>query len=570
MEEDNPPGKEDEPPEQRSDRAEPSTPGVDATAIETKTKKGDGAVINPVLPILNHTPVKQLPKGNLTPDGRKYRLLHDELKVKYRELHAKNQDIQEKLKKSEDLLEKFAIENESLRQEKEVLENRFSQETPDSRPAVMKMNNADIFIIKPKKSTKNPAKPSTETCAISGCENNNSDLIKCNICGNAICEDCSSVKITKLRPIMNQCSTLYFICKCCDVAMREKEADVYDQMKSQITAQKTELECCERQNEKLSVDANATQKVRETCFKLTDENKAKSLKIDELQESIRQKNLLHSGCNGQINNLKQQTKTLTDHQESLRILLEERESSLHDTETKLVSLQQTSNTNPASERDRNIEELINQRFDKIDKNIDALIEKKLAGSASNSQPSEHNGSNKSFSAVVGGPTINENAVTAMVTSRNAEILEKQEQEKRINNIIIYGVTEQRVDDNVSIQEHDKEFFTSLLEAIDINVTPKQITRLGKEQAGKTRPVKVVLKSVADKGKIMSSLNKLKNVDEPIRGISVRDDYTIEERQLIKSMAEEAKRKNDNDNVTHWKVRGTPKNGLKVVKITTRK
>ena len=105
--------------------------------------------------------------------------------------------------------------------------------------------------------------------------------------------------------------------------------------------------------------------------------------------------------------------------------------------------------------------MINQRFDKIDKNIDALIEKKLAGSASNSQPSEHNGSNKSFSAVVGGPTINENAVTAMVTSRNAEILEKQEQEKRINNIIIYGVTEQRVDDNISIQEHDKEFFTSL-------------------------------------------------------------------------------------------------------------
>ena len=69
---------------------------------------------------------------------------------------------------------------------------------------------------------------------------------------------------------------------------------------------------------------------------------------------------------------------------------------------------------------------------------------------------------------------------------------------------------------------------------------------------------------------MSSLNKLKNADEPIRGINVRDDYTIEERQLIKSMAEEAKRKNQNDNVTHWKVRGTPKNGLKVVKITTRK
>ena len=361
--------------------------------------------------------------------------------------------------------------------------------------------------------------------------------------------------------------TLYFICTCCDVLMREKEIDVYDHMKSKITVLTEELESCERQNEKLSVDANTTLKVQETCHKLADENKAKSLKIDELQESIKQKK--HSGCNGQINNLNQQVKTLTDHQESLRALLEERESSLHDTEAKLISLQQTSDNSPASVANNNIEVLINQRFDKLDKDIDALIDKKLAGSAGNSQPPEHNGPKKLFSAAVGSPSMNESAVTKIVSSRNAEILEKQEQEKRINNIIIYGVTEQRVDDNISIQEHDREFITSFLQAIDITVTPKQITRLGKEQTGRNRPVKVILKSVADKSQIMSSLTKLKNADESIRGISVRDDYTIEERQLIKSMTEEAKRRNENDNVTHWKVRGTPKIGLKVVKITTR-
>ena len=78
-----------------------------------------------------------------------------------------------------------------------------------------------------------------------------------------------------------------------------------------------------------------------------------------------------------------------------------------------------------------------------------------------------------------------------------------------------------------------------------------------------------MKNVEDKGNIMSSLNKLKNASEPLRGISVRDDYTVEERQLIKSMTKEAKRKNETDNVTHWKVRGTPKNGLRVVKVTAR-
>ena len=78
-----------------------------------------------------------------------------------------------------------------------------------------------------------------------------------------------------------------------------------------------------------------------------------------------------------------------------------------------------------------------------------------------------------------------------------------------------------------------------------------------------------MSSSDDKEQIMLSLRKLKNAEAPLRSISIRDDYTIEERQLIKSMQEEAKRRNEAVNVTHWKVRGTPKNGLRVVKITAR-
>ena len=123
---------------------------------------------------------------------------------------------------------------------------------------------------------------------------------------------------------------------------------------------------------------------------------------------------------------------------------------------------------------------------------------------------------------------------------------------------------------MSLKDHDQNFITDLLTAIEVdNVTPKQIARLGNVVAGQTRPIKVVLESSDDKDKVMSSLRKLKNAEAPLRGISVRDDYTLEERQLIKRMQEEAKRKNAADNVTHWKVRGTPKNGLKVVKITAR-
>ena len=567
MEDGTPPENEDDPPNHQLNRDE-TADGKSKDTENSDTNKGESVgdadhLMRTPAKTNAHSPTirDQIPSS---PNARKYHLMYEDMRERYTKLKA--QYDMEKAGNESMLTEKDTV-NKELNNCLQAANNRLGE----PRPAVMKMNNDDVFILKPKKGGRTTPKPFTETCAISGCENTNTDLIKCNMCGNPICEDCSSVKFAKLRPVMNQCGTLYFICSCCDVLMREKDLDVYDQMKTQISTLKEELECCERQNSKLSSDANESQKVRKACDRLTGENKAHAVKIDELQKTIMQKNQEHSGCKGQINNLSQKIKTLTDHQETLRLLLEERENSLHDTEAKLVSLEHGSNTNQASNVEVNIEELINKRFDKIDKNIDELIEKKLAGSAaSDSQSFNADAPQKLFSAAVGSSptTATTNVATTMITARNAELIEKQEQERRINNIIIYGVSEERANDK-SIQDHDKDFINSFLETIEVDVTPKQILRLGKENAGRNRPVKVIMKSVEDKGKIMHSLNKLKNADEAFRGISVRDDYTIEERQLIKTMTEEAKRKNETENVTHWKVRGTPKNGLKVVKIATR-
>ena len=49
-----------------------------------------------------------------------------------------------------------------------------------------------------------------------------------------------------------------------------------------------------------------------------------------------------------------------------------------------------------------------------------------------------------------------------------------------------------------------------------------------------------------------------------KGISVTEDYTISERQMIKNFTSKAKERNsaESDNTDYaWKVRGTPKNGL---------
>ena len=57
---------------------------------------------------------------------------------------------------------------------------------------------------------------------------------------------------------------------------------------------------------------------------------------------------------------------------------------------------------------------------------------------------------------------------------------------------------------------------------------------------------------------MSRLSNLKNAEEIYRKVSVRDDYTIEEREQIREWAKKADRKNKDENTDAWKVRGTPK------------
>ena len=74
---------------------------------------------------------------------------------------------------------------------------------------------------------------------------------------------------------------------------------------------------------------------------------------------------------------------------------------------------------------------------------------------------------------------------------------------------------------------------------------------------------------ADKDSIMARLGNLKNAEPIYKSLSVRDDYTIEGRELIKEWVMKADNKNKENNTQAWKVRGTPKNGLRLVKITKR-
>ena len=113
------------------------------------------------------------------------------------------------------------------------------------------------------------------------------------------------------------------------------------------------------------------------------------------------------------------------------------------------------------------------------------------------------------------------------------------------------------------------FIDSFLKIIGIPSHPLKIIRLGKRNDNNTRPVKLVMNSSAEKIQVMSRHCNLKNADEIYRKLSIRDDYTIEEREEIREWVNKAEQRNKIENTQSyvWKVRGSPKNGFRLVKIT---
>ena len=86
-------------------------------------------------------------------------------------------------------------------------------------------------------------------------------------------------------------------------------------------------------------------------------------------------------------------------------------------------------------------------------------------------------------------------------------------------------------------------------------------------------MKLTMESKEEKDKFMSQLGKLKYAGAEYKKISVTDDYSVEERDEIRRWVTLAKRKNETEDGENkgkknyaWKVRGTPKTGMRIVKI----
>ena len=254
---------------------------------------------------------------------------------------------------------------------------------------------------------------------------------------------------------------------------------------------------------------------------------------------------------------KVERKTLEDQNKNTNVLLADREATLDETLKRLTGMNQNDDNILVNMIEEKLNEGLERRFKSLQDTLAASIEEKMK---INYKATGDNDT-RSFARTAEKNTIEkpEDFRAIMLSQRNEELVEEGDRAARAGNIIIHGVEENGI-------ENDKTFVDILFNSIDAaEGKSKNITRIGVAAPQKKRPIKVTLKSETDKNNVMQNLNRLKGKDS-FKRISVTEDYTLSERKMIAAKKAEVQEKNANepeDSEIIYKLRGTPKNGLKI-------
>lgn len=141
-------------------------------------------------------------------------------------------------------------------------------------------------------------------------------------------------------------------------------------------------------------------------------------------------------------------------------------------------------------------------------------------------------------------------------SYNALVTECQERTSRAKNIIIAGIQEPTSEIFTERLNHDSEEVQKVIKSIKENCPePVQVTRLGKYQQDKLRPVKVCFKSEEVVKQILRNKN---NTSVP--NIKIYSDQTPYQREVLKKLKEELESRTSNgeQNLGIKYIKGEPK------------
>lgn len=153
-------------------------------------------------------------------------------------------------------------------------------------------------------------------------------------------------------------------------------------------------------------------------------------------------------------------------------------------------------------------------------------------------------------------------VEEKLDERQQDNNEIREEEIRKSNLVAYGVEELVDKDKDKRTKHDKDEIIRISKHLGLNDFTEynimRILRMGTYTEGTSRPILVELDSSLTKHKIMRNTYKLKDVEE-FKGWSLQHDMTKEQRENVRKLVDEAKRREaaDTSGEYIYRVRGPP-------------
>ena len=188
----------------------------------------------------------------------------------------------------------------------------------------------------------------------------------------------------------------------------------------------------------------------------------------------------------------------------------------------------------------------------IDERVAATMEANFEKHVKNKDGALNRNSSSEFTKIIytNKAEINDSSTKTTMISDRREL-----------NIIIHGVKE---DGTVS---QSNPVVKELFETLEMKHHPTtSADRLGAKSQERIRPIRVTMESYERKQEFMTSLWRLKQGPKKFQKISITDDYTQEERREIKRWVDEAKERTQVDDGYVWKVRGSPKSKMRLVKM----
>ena len=398
-------------------------------------------------------------------------------------------------------------------------------------------------------------------CAVSGCTTKiDKYKLDCSKCHKPIHFECTNLPAYQLYLFTRKKYRLYI----CERCVTENDTDISHEfiersIENKIQNYEESLKEIEQQHDLIEALKKQLQLERTKHEKTKRELDLKNNVIPERQNELQKK----------VVTLEERSLKDKEQLNLLRTKVKHLESTLESTaKSSMIKENISTQTNPDTQYANTIDTLLS----KIEEKIDATINRKftevesyanavkqlLSATANDGSPKKH--------STDGAPQSCFQDI--IKEARKVQLDEERDKKIRATNLIIHGVSESS--NLETSKREDEEFINSLFHQVEIGYKPKAVLPLSKRNNNNNkRPLEIVMARETEIDEIMSNLYKLKDANDAYKKISITHGYTVEERAQIKSFSESAKAKKtsegENSKVV-WKVRGSPKAGLKLAML----